>query len=98
MSNSRRRRSDPCEQKEGLDGFFRLDTIFEYMTSDEEFVIIMSLSKEEGVLSPIMDEVTKKVLEIEEELQLKKKTMKYNKLDAGSLSDLGREGDAKKPY
>ena len=78
LSNpTKKKKTDaPCKQKKGLHGFFRLNKFSDYMTSDVEFGKIMSLPKEEGVLSPILDEVKEKVLEMEEELQLKKKAMK----------------------
>ena len=86
MRKPRKKKQTPCKLKKGLDGFFRLDKVSEYMTSDAEFVTIMSLSKEAAVLSPIMDEVTKKMQELEEKLQLNKKsTMKDKTLDAGSI-------------
>ena len=85
--------SASCKGKTGLNGFFRLDKVSEYIISDTGFVSIMTLAKEVETLSPITDEVRKRVVELEMGLQMKKKAMKNKGIDTTALLDLGKEGD-----
>ena len=82
-----------CKDKTVLDGFFRMDKVSEYIASDTGFVSIMTLAKERETLSPLTDEVRKKVVELEMGLQEKKEAMKHKRIDETTLLELGREGD-----